>query len=65
MLPLPVPFPAILTKDSEWTASAGLQYQRVSARDADGDIRREGAIFDEDGHPSSENSTSPELLWRR
>jgi outer membrane protein insertion porin family len=32
---------------SEWTASAGLQYQRVSARDADGNIRRDGAVFQE------------------
>ncbi|AFZ25244.1 outer membrane protein/protective antigen OMA87 [Cylindrospermum stagnale PCC 7417] len=32
-------------KESEWTASAGLQYQRVSTRDADGDIRKEGTIF--------------------
>jgi outer membrane protein insertion porin family len=32
---------------SEWTASAGLQYQRVSARDADGNVRREGAVFQE------------------
>ena len=27
-------------KDAEWTASAGLQYQRVSIRDSDGDVRR-------------------------
>ncbi|BAZ32540.1 surface antigen D15 domain-containing protein [Cylindrospermum sp. NIES-4074] len=32
-------------KESEWTASAGLQYQRVSTRDADGDIRKEGTVF--------------------
>ncbi|AHJ30699.1 BamA/TamA family outer membrane protein [Nodularia spumigena CS-584] len=30
---------------SEWTASAGLQYQRVSTRDADGNVRPEGAVF--------------------
>ncbi len=36
-------------KRSEWTASAGLQYQRVSTRDADGNVRPEGAVFDEDG----------------
>ncbi|GAX35078.1 BamA/TamA family outer membrane protein [Nodularia sp. NIES-3585] len=35
---------------SEWTASAGLQYQRVSTRDADGNIRPEGAVF-QDGVP--------------
>lgn len=29
---------------SEWTASAGLQYQRVSTKDADGDIRRLGRL---------------------
>ncbi|MBW4615349.1 MAG: BamA/TamA family outer membrane protein [Desmonostoc vinosum HA7617-LM4] len=33
---------------SEWTASAGLQYQRVSTRDADGNLRKEGAVFDKD-----------------
>lgn len=32
---------------SQWTASAGLQYQRVSARDADGNVRRDGAVFQE------------------
>ena len=35
-------------KTSVWTASAGLQYQRVSARDADGNLRRTGAVFDDD-----------------
>ncbi|MEA5515967.1 BamA/TamA family outer membrane protein [Nodularia sp. UHCC 0506] len=30
---------------SEWTASAGLQYQRISTRDADGNVRPEGAVF--------------------
>ncbi|MFM2064751.1 MAG: hypothetical protein RLZZ507_4422 [Cyanobacteriota bacterium] len=35
---------------SEWVASAGLQYQRVSSRDADGNLRREGAVFDDDGN---------------
>ncbi|MBN3873521.1 BamA/TamA family outer membrane protein [Nostoc sp. JL33] len=34
-------------KTSVWSASAGLQYQRVSARDADGNLRKTGAIFDE------------------
>ncbi|ARV61208.1 hypothetical protein BZZ01_23655 [Nostocales cyanobacterium HT-58-2] len=29
---------------SEWTASAGLQYQRVSTKDRDGDIRRLGRL---------------------
>jgi outer membrane protein insertion porin family len=37
-------------KTSVWTASAGFQYQRVSARDADGDIRRTGAVFDDNGN---------------
>jgi outer membrane protein insertion porin family len=32
-------------KSSEWTASAGLQYQRVSARDSDGNLRKTGAVF--------------------
>ncbi|MBD2387562.1 BamA/TamA family outer membrane protein [Cylindrospermum sp. FACHB-282] len=32
-------------KESEWTASAGLQYQRVSTRDADGNIRKDGTVF--------------------
>lgn len=36
-------------KNSEWLASAGLQYQRVSGRDADGNLRKEGAIFDGSG----------------
>ncbi|NMG19217.1 BamA/TamA family outer membrane protein [Brasilonema bromeliae] len=29
---------------SQWTASAGLQYQRVSIKDADGDIRKQGRL---------------------
>ena len=37
-------------KNSEWVASAGLQYQRVSGRDADGNLRKEGAIFDGNGN---------------
>jgi len=44
-------------KKSEWTASAGLEYQRISIRDADGDLRPRGEIdgkeidlsFSEDG----------------
>jgi len=35
---------------SEWTASAGLQYQRVSTRDFDGDLRRFGTVYT-DGVP--------------
>ncbi|MEH2285418.1 MAG: BamA/TamA family outer membrane protein [Nostoc sp.] len=35
-------------KTSVWTASAGLQYQRVSARDADGNLRKTGAVFDDE-----------------
>lgn len=37
----------------KWTASAGLQYQRVSSRDADGNLRKEGAIFDDHGNQIS------------
>ena len=37
-------------KNSEWTASAGLQYQRISITDSDGDVRRLGRV---------ENSTNP------
>ncbi|NMF61325.1 BamA/TamA family outer membrane protein [Brasilonema octagenarum] len=29
---------------SQWTASAGLQYQRVAIKDADGDIRKQGRL---------------------
>ena len=32
-------------KNYEWTASAGLQYQRVSTRDANGNIRKKGTVF--------------------
>ncbi len=32
---------------SEWTASAGLEYQRISIRDSDGDLRPRGEIDDE------------------
>ncbi len=39
---------------SEWVASAGLQYQRVSSRDADGNVRREGARFNDNGQPISD-----------
>ncbi|WP_373525667.1 BamA/TamA family outer membrane protein [Nostoc sp.] len=41
-------------KTSVWTASAGLQYQRVSARDADGNLRKTGAVFDDNGNRTSE-----------
>ncbi|MBC1222955.1 BamA/TamA family outer membrane protein [Nostoc sp. UCD121] len=41
-------------KTSVWTASAGLQYQRVSARDADGNLRKEGAVFDDNNNRISE-----------
>ncbi|MGM3308841.1 BamA/TamA family outer membrane protein [Anabaena sp. WFMT] len=37
-------------KKPEWVASAGLQYQRISGRDADGNLRKQGAIFDDDGN---------------
>ncbi len=33
---------------AEWTATAGLQYQRVSVRDRDGDLREQGTIFQND-----------------
>jgi outer membrane protein insertion porin family len=39
---------------SEWTASAGFQYQRVTTRDADGRLRKEGAVFDDSGNFISE-----------
>ncbi|BAY67894.1 BamA/TamA family outer membrane protein [Anabaena sp. FACHB-709] len=39
---------------AEWTASAGLQYQRVSTRDADGNLRKDGAVFDDNGNRTSE-----------
>ncbi|QHG18902.1 BamA/TamA family outer membrane protein [Nostoc sp. ATCC 53789] len=42
-------------KTSVWTASAGLQYQRVSARDADGNLRKTGAVFNDNGVPLDEN----------
>ncbi|MBD2416799.1 BamA/TamA family outer membrane protein [Anabaena cylindrica FACHB-243] len=37
-------------KKADWVASAGLQYQRISGRDADGNLRKQGAIFDDDGN---------------
>ncbi|MFN6485156.1 MULTISPECIES: BamA/TamA family outer membrane protein [unclassified Nostoc] len=42
-------------KTSVWTASAGVQYQRVSARDADGNLKTRGAVFNDDGIPLDEN----------
>lgn len=39
---------------SEWVASAGLQYQRVSSRDADGNVRKEGARFNDNGQQISD-----------
>jgi outer membrane protein insertion porin family len=41
-------------KTSVWTASAGLQYQRVSARDGDGNLRKTGAVFGDNGNRTSE-----------
>jgi outer membrane protein insertion porin family len=41
-------------KSSVWTASAGGQYQRVSARDADGNLKKTGAVFDDNGNRISE-----------
>ncbi|RCJ15981.1 hypothetical protein A6S26_06715 [Nostoc sp. ATCC 43529] len=37
-------------KSSVWTASAGLQYQRVTTEDADGNERRTGGLFDDNGN---------------
>ncbi|MEH2063836.1 MAG: BamA/TamA family outer membrane protein [Nostoc sp.] len=42
-------------KTSVWTASAGLQYQRVSARDADGNLIKTGGLFDSNGNPIDQN----------
>ncbi|WP_224095170.1 BamA/TamA family outer membrane protein [Nostoc sp. MS1] len=39
---------------AEWTASAGFQYQRVTTRDADGRLRKEGAVFDDNGNRISD-----------
>ncbi|MBV6622067.1 MAG: BamA/TamA family outer membrane protein [Rivularia sp. (in: Bacteria)] len=39
-------------KKSEWVASAGLQYQRVTITDGDGDRREQGAIFEGDNRIS-------------
>ncbi|MBG1261764.1 BamA/TamA family outer membrane protein [Nostoc commune] len=44
-------------KTSVWTASAGLQYQRVSARDADGNLRKQGAVIDENNNLPDPNRT--------
>ncbi|MDZ8105572.1 MAG: BamA/TamA family outer membrane protein [Nostoc sp. DedQUE12a] len=52
-------------KSSVWTASAGLQYQRVTSEDADGNRRRTAALFNEDGNPIDENGnpiTQPQNL---
>ncbi|MBD2778952.1 BamA/TamA family outer membrane protein [Iningainema tapete] len=35
-------------ENAEWTASAGLQYQRVSVQDSEGDVRRFGRVRLED-----------------
>lgn len=35
---------------SEWKATAGFQYQRVSIRDRDGDIRKQGGLFGKDAN---------------
>ncbi|MHC5599546.1 MAG: BamA/TamA family outer membrane protein [Nostoc sp.] len=42
-------------KTSVWSASAGLQYQRVSARDADGNLITRGGLFDSNGNPLDRN----------
>ncbi|MGD1872694.1 MAG: BamA/TamA family outer membrane protein [Mastigocoleus sp.] len=51
-------------KRSEWVASAGLQYQRVSIRDSDGDLRPEGAIFGEDVNDSDNEIEIPNTRVR-
>ncbi|MBX9256515.1 BamA/TamA family outer membrane protein [Desmonostoc muscorum CCALA 125] len=43
-------------KSSVWTASAGLQYQRVTSEDADGNRRRKGALFNENEDPIDEKT---------
>ncbi|WP_017655895.1 BamA/TamA family outer membrane protein [Fortiea contorta] len=47
-------------QNAEWTASAGLQYQRVSARDGDGNARTKGTVF-ENGAPRIENGQRVEV----
>ncbi|WP_375495690.1 BamA/TamA family outer membrane protein [uncultured Nostoc sp.] len=42
-------------KTSAWSASAGLQYQRVSARDAGGNLVKTGGLFDSNGNPINQN----------
>ncbi|MBW4676696.1 MAG: BamA/TamA family outer membrane protein [Desmonostoc geniculatum HA4340-LM1] len=52
-------------KSSVWTASAGLQYQRVTSQDADGNRRKTAALFNEDGNPIDQNGqvvTDPDKL---
>ncbi|PPJ62008.1 BamA/TamA family outer membrane protein [Cuspidothrix issatschenkoi] len=43
-------------KESTWFASLGVQYQRISGRDADGNLRKEGAIFDDNGNRLSDTT---------
>jgi outer membrane protein insertion porin family len=38
-------------KTSVWTASTGIQYQRVSARDGDGNLRKQGAVIGDNNVP--------------
>ncbi|MEH1765263.1 BamA/TamA family outer membrane protein [Nostoc sp.] len=42
-------------KTSAWSASAGFQYQRVSARDANGNIVKTAGLFDSNGNPINQN----------
>jgi len=44
-------------KTSVWTASAGLQYQRVSPRDADGNLRKQGAVINDNNNLPDPNRT--------
>ncbi|EFA71182.1 BamA/TamA family outer membrane protein [Cylindrospermopsis raciborskii] len=44
------PLSTNLYENPEWFASLGLQYQRISSRDGNGNIRPQGAIFDDSGN---------------
>ncbi|BAY77022.1 surface antigen D15 domain-containing protein [Nostoc linckia NIES-25] len=43
-------------KSSVWTASAGIQYQRVTSEDADGNRRRDAALFNQDEQPINDET---------
>ncbi|MCW5314080.1 BamA/TamA family outer membrane protein [Nostoc sp. KVJ3] len=48
-------------KSSVWTASAGFQYQRVSARDDNGNLVKTGGLFDSNGNPIDQNGNSVQV----